>query len=277
MKINNKALVRPPLKWAGSKYRTLNEIVKRLPKGNRLIEPFAGSAAVALNTDYPEYLLNDLNKDLINVYKSVQNNVDEFIEISKKLFSDNKNKENTFYLLRDIFNQTSDNILKASIFLYINKHGYNGLCRYNASGGLNVPFGRYASPYFPDKELRKFSAKLAFAKFTSVDFGIIFNKAKSGDVFYCDPPYVPLTNTSNFTAYSAGGFGLKQQEKLAELAFQLSQKGIPVIISNHYTPLTKSLYKAARKYKIDVRRLISCDGKNRNIAKEVIAVYSGKL
>jgi DNA adenine methylase len=276
VKINNNSPVRPPLKWAGSKYRILSEIIKRLPKGVRFIEPFAGSAAVALNTDYNEYLINDLNKDLINFYTSIQNNVDEFIETSKKLFSDNRNQENAFYLLRDIFNQTTDNVLKASIFLYINKHGYNGLCRYNASGGLNVPFGKYKSPYFPENEIRRFATKLAFAKFTSVDFEKILKKAKSGDVIYCDPPYVPLSNTSNFTAYSAGGFGFKQQERLAELSLQLSQRGIPVIISNHYTSLTKVLYKDARKYKVDVRRLISCDGKNRNIAKEVIAVYPSK-
>jgi len=276
MKKDNNKQIRPPLKWVGSKYRILNEIIKRLPKGNRLIEPFAGSAVVSLNADYPEYIINDLNEDLINFYTTIQNNVDDFIEYSKKLFSDNRNQENAFYLLRDIFNHTSDNVLKASIFLYINKHGYNGLCRYNASGGLNVPFGRYTAPYFPEKEIRLFSEKLANATFASSDFKVVLKNAKKGDVVYCDPPYVPLSTTSNFTAYSAGGFGQEQQERLAELSLKLSLKGIPVIISNHYTPMTKILYKDARKYKVDVRRLISCDGKNRNIVKEVIAVYSIK-
>ena len=276
MKKDNNKQIRPPLKWVGSKYRILNEIIKRLPKGNRLIEPFAGSAVVSLNADYPEYIINDLNEDLINFYTTIQNNVDDFIEYSKKLFSDNRNQENAFYLLRDIFNHTSDNVLKASIFLYINKHGYNGLCRYNASGGLNVPFGRYTAPYFPEKEIRLFSEKLANATFASSDFKVVLKNAKKGDVVYCDPPYVPLSTTSNFTAYSAGGFGQEQQERLAELSLKLSLKGIPVIISNHYTPMSKILYKDARKYKVDVRRLISCDGKNRNIVKEVIAVYSIK-
>ncbi len=271
-KIKN-TLIRPPLKWAGNKFRILKYIKKRLPEGKRLVEPFAGSAAISLNTDYPEYVINDTNSDLINLYKLIKADVDEFIDYSRQFFIDEYNCEEQFYLLRRIFNMTTDIKLKTALFLYINKYGYNGLCRYNASGKINVPFGRYKKPYFPEKELHVLASKLSHSKLYSLDFEDVFKKAKAGDVFYCDPPYVPLSDTSNFTAYSAGGFSLEQQQRLADLSLALSKQGIPVVVSNHFTPITQKLYRHARKYKVEVRRLISCDGENRNMAKEVIAVY----
>ncbi len=178
MKKKRNNLVRPPLKWAGSKYRILEEILKRLPKGSRLVEPFAGSASLTLNSEYPNYLINDANNDLITFYKTIKTNVDDFIDYSKQFFVDENNTEEQFYLLRKIFNITSDQKLKSALFLYFNKFGYNGLCRYNASGKLNVPFGRYKQPYFPEKELRALSLKLVNAKLSALDFEKLFKSAK---------------------------------------------------------------------------------------------------
>ena len=216
----------------------------------------------------------DINKQKLEKIKEFKNNIEADILDKKKIcLCDEYNCEEQFYLLRRIFNMTTDIKLKTALFLYINKYGYNGLCRYNASGKINVPFGRYKKPYFPEKELHVLASKLSHSKLYSLDFEDVFKKAKAGDVFYCDPPYVPLSDTSNFTAYSAGGFSLEQQQRLADLSLALSKQGIPVVLSNHFTPITQKLYRHARKYKVEVRRLISCDGENRNMAKEVIAVY----
>jgi DNA adenine methylase len=268
--------VRPPLKWAGSKFKILDDIRRHLPPGNRLIEPFVGSAVVFLNTNYPEYILNDINKDLISFYRILQTDGEAFIEYARKFFVAKNNAERAYYRLRDTFNTTDDQPLKAALFLYINKFGFNGLCRYNSKGESNVPFGSYNEPYFPETEIRRFLEHAKHAQFTCSDFETIMRSAVRGDVVYCDPPYVPLSDTANFTAYSAGGFNASSQVRLAELAEELSEKGITVVVSNHYTRFTKEIYARAKKYRLDVRRTISRDGAKRELASEVLAVFKAK-
>ncbi len=268
--------VRPPLKWAGSKFQILDTIRKHLPTGNRLIEPFVGSGAVFFNTRFDNYLLNDINHDLIDFYRRLQKDGKEFIEYTREFFQPENNTEQAYYHLRDTFNNTTDTYLKAALFLYLNRYGYNGLCRYNSKGRSNVPFGRYKKPYFPEKELELFIEKSRHALFSSEDFSTVMLQAQAGDIIYCDPPYVPLSTTANFTSYSGNGFSETEQTHLAEIAEEVSGKGITVLISNHYTPFTKKIYRKARKHRFEVRRMISCNGKRRVLAKEILAVYSGK-
>lgn len=268
--------VRPPLKWAGSKFQILENIRKHLPSDNRLIEPFVGSGAVFINTHFDNYLLNDVNHDLIDFYRRLQTEGEDFIAYARSFFQLENNQEAAYYRLRDTFNTTSDMRLKAALFLYLNRFGYNGLCRYNSRGKNNVPFGRYKKPYFPQKELELFIEKARHAKFTCEDFSTVMRRAKAGDVIYCDPPYVPLSTTANFTSYAAKGFTETEQIQLADLAAEISSQGICVLVSNHYTPFTKRIYERARKYRIDVRRMISCNGNRRGVAREILAVYSGR-
>ncbi len=266
--------VRPPLKWAGSKFQILDSIRKHLPSGHRLIEPFVGSGAVFINTRFDNYLLNDVNRDLIDFYRRLQTEGEDFIAYARSFFQPENNQETTYYRLRDLFNTTTDSRLKAALFLYLNRFGYNGLCRYNSKGKNNVPFGRYKQPYFPQKEMERFFEKSRGAKFICEDFSTAMRRAKAGDVIYCDPPYVPLSTTANFTSYAAKGFAETEQIQLAELAAEISSRGVTVLISNHYTPFTRKIYELARKYRIDVRRMISCNGSRRGLAKEILAVYS---
>jgi DNA adenine methylase len=265
--------IRAPFKWAGGKYQILDNIRSLLPPGKRLIEPFVGSGVVFLNTEFDRYLLNDKNKDLITFYKILKKEKDAFIDYCGGFFNAKNNISEEYYEFRDQFNHTDDLRLKSALFLYLNKHGYNGLCRYNSSGNFNVPFGRYKKPYFPEKEMRHFLKKCKRATIQSKDFESVMRTAKKGDVVYCDPPYVPLSRTSNFTAYSAGGFGPDEQRRLAKVAQEISEEGIPVLISNHSTSFTKSLYSKAERNYISVRRLISCNGSKREHAKEILALY----
>jgi len=275
-KTNNN--IRPFLKWAGNKYRIIDRIRKVLPEGKCLIEPFAGSAAVFLNTDYEHYIINDNNPDLIHLYNILKKDGATFIKKCRYYFSPRFNNEEQYYKIRKKFNETSDKYKRALLFVYLNRHGYNGLCRYNLKGGYNVPFGRYKSPYFPEKEMLFFHAKAKNANFVLSSFEQIIQSAKKGDVIYCDPPYVPLSPSANFTSYSTGGFNMEKQQQLADLANQTSAKGIPILISNHNTSFTCKAYNKANKIankitKFHVQRFISCNGKKRGTAGELLALF----
>jgi DNA adenine methylase len=267
--------IRPFLKWAGNKYHILERILAVLPRGNRLIEPFAGSGAVFLNSDYPEYLLADNNGDLINLYLTLQSEGEQFINYCKSFFTEENNREKRYYELRELFNTTDDHKLKAALFIYLNRHGYNGLCRYNSGGRFNTPFGLYKKPSLPEKGMRHFLSRAKSAVFKAADYRDIMKTARKGDVVYCDPPYVPLSATAHFTAYSSSGFTFEDQVELAELAMELAGKGVPVLISNHATEFTLNAYKTARIERFHVQRFISCNGSNRGKAQELLALFGG--
>lgn len=266
--------MKPFLKWAGNKYAIVDRIKRRLPVGTRLIEPFVGSGALFLNTRFSEYHLADSNPDLIGLYQILQAEGDPFIVYAQTFFEDRFNQEERYYELRDSFNTTDDPRRKAALFLYLNRHGYNGLCRYNSKGVFNSPFGRYRKPYFPEKEMRFFHEKARNATFLCADFAETLSHAMEGDVVYCDPPYVPLSRTANFTSYHTGGFGKKEQEALAAWAERLAGAGVPVLISNHDTPFTRDVYASARITALKVQRYISCQ--DRGKAKEVLALFGGR-
>ncbi len=267
-------LVRPFLKWAGNKFSIVERVRRQLPEGDRLVEPFVGSGAVFLNTDFPRYLLSDSNRDLVDLFNILKQQGPAFIERCRELFVPDNNRETVYYRLREEFNATvDDRERRAALFVYLNRHGYNGLCRYNASGGFNVPFGRYRGPYFPEREMLTFHRKAKRAVFRHEDFGKTMQQAKPGDVIYCDPPYVPLSASANFTAYSAGGFGDAEQERLAETSRQTAGRGIPVLISNHATEQSRALYAGSAIEEFSVQRRISCNGEKRNKAEELLALY----
>ena len=266
--------MKPFLKWAGGKYKIIDKVREKLPNGSRLIEPFVGSGAVFMNTSYDSYLLADANFDLINVFNQIKDNDKDFIEYAKGFFVAKNNQESIFYELRQCFNETKDLKLKAALFIYLNRHCFNGLCRYNSKGGFNVPFGRYRSPVFPEAELNGFAIKSKQAIFQHASFEQTMAQAKSGDVVYCDPPYVPLSVTSSFTSYTQDGFTQTDQEKLADLANQLVKRGVCVVISNHDTLFTRQVYASAEIDAFDVQRFISSKVNSRGKAAELLAVFS---
>ena len=261
------------LKWAGNKQRMVERIRALLRVGNRLIEPFVGSGALFLNTDCPAYLLADRNRDLIDLYTHLQAEGREFIDFCGALFVAENNTPDAFYGLRATFNETADSRLKSAIFLYLNRHGYNGLCRYNASGGFNVPFGRYKKPYFPQAEMEAFWGKSRHAHFCHADFATTMQAARPSDVIYCDPPYVPLSSTAHFTSYSAGGFDFDQQLALAAAAREAASRGVSVLISNHATPEIEEAYAGATFERFQVQRFISADGNNQGAVGELLALF----
>ena len=264
---------KPFLKWAGGKSRLCETINKELPAGTRLIEPFVGSGSVFMNTDYDSYLLADTNNDIIVMYQYLQNEGQTFIDYCKTFFIPANNTQTEFTKKREEFNTTTNTRLKSALFLYLNRHCFNGLCRYNSKGGFNVPFGKYDKPYFPELEMQAFYSKSKKATFINADFRVTMQNSTYGDVFYCDPPYVPLTDTAYFTNYTAGGFNIKDQEELRDLAISLREQDVPVLISNHSTEWTLQNYSEANIVEFEVRRTISADGNKRTKAKELLALF----
>lgn len=226
-------IIRSFLKWTGSKHDLISELRKTLPTGGRLVEPFAGSCTVALNTNYAANLLADINPDLINLYKQVINDPGLFIAMARPYFVPAFNTKEKYNKTKLAFNSGQFPALEAAAaFLYLNRHGFNGLCRYNRQGAFNVAFGSYKKPYFPENEIRAFATKLASAEFVAADYLQTLKQVRAGDVVYCDPPYIPTSDTANFTEYSGRKFTAADHHALIAKLNELARQGVPVIVSN---------------------------------------------
>ncbi|WP_237386178.1 DNA adenine methylase [Xenorhabdus sp. Sc-CR9] len=270
------------LKWAGSKARIIDKLLPHLPAGRRLVEPFAGSCAVMMNTDYPAYLVADVNADLINFYWFVVNFPEFVTAEGERLFR--RNHEADYYRIRESFNNgekrtnfntyNAGNGWQAFWFLYLNRHGYNGLCRYNAAGKFNTPFGHYKRTYFPKAEIDAFVLKAGAADVSllHLEWQDTLTLVDYGDVVYCDPPYL-----GTFSQYHQSVFAQADHEALAMDLYTLNAHlGVPVTVSNSiaanelYTDLGFTVHE------INAPRNIAANG-NRQPAKEIIAVLRGRV
>ena len=256
------------LKWAGNKTAVMPELMQHLPAGSRLVEPFAGSCAVMMATDYPHYLVADINADLINLYQKVAQHTEELIACALVFFSGDNNAE-SYYQNRLRFNTdtTLTALERAALFLYLNRHCYRGLCRYNLSGQFNVPFGNYKKPYFPHAEILTFAEKARRATFICASYDETLAMLLAGDVVYCDPPY-----DGTFTAYHTAGFNEDDQYHLASILERRSSEGHPVVVSNSDTSLTRSLYRNFLLHSITTKRSMGVDAGERKSGEEIIAV-----
>ncbi|HDZ2067244.1 TPA: DNA adenine methylase [Klebsiella pneumoniae] len=256
------------LKWAGNKTAIMPELIKHLPAGPRLVEPFAGSCAVMMATDYPHYLVADINSDLINLYKQIAFNCEKFIANAKGFFA-STNSETSYYNIRQDFNHSSEttDFWKAVFFLYLNRHCYRGLCRYNRKGEFNVPYGNYKKTYFPEDEIRAFAEKAKRATFICATYEETLAMVKAGDVIYCDPPY-----DGTFTDYHTDGFNELEQRRLATTLNVLASAGHQVVVSNSETELTNAIYQNFTRHRINAKRSMGVAGGDGKSATEIIAV-----
>lgn len=271
-------VVRSPLKWAGGKAKHIPKLKKEIVEGDgRLVDVFVGAGTLFLNFSFDEYLLSDINPDLIHFYQSVQVDVDSYVTDIKKLFVPSNNTEKTYYGLRDEFNSTDDITRKSALFLYLNRHGYNGLCRYSGDINqlkFNVPFGRYTAPYCPIEELYQLAEKSVNSTFICNDFRHTLSLVKAGDTVVSDPPYWPI-GKAGFTKYSGHDFIDSDHVALTEQSERLQSNGVNSVIFNHDIAATRSLYaNATYRRKIRVARPINRKGKGRGKVQEVIAFYS---
>ncbi|MBZ7674382.1 DNA adenine methylase [Klebsiella grimontii] len=275
-------MIKSPIKWAGGKTRVMPELLKHLPKADCLIEPFVGSGTVFMNTEYRRYVLCDSNRELINFFRMLTSDTERLIDTARAMFLGGNNEEQ-YYKRRALFNsmQWSDTgkadtaLLYATLFLYLNRHCFNGIYRVNQIGEHNVPFGKYAAPYFPEKEIRLFAEKANDTKaiFIHSDFRHSIPDVMQlayDAVIYCDPPYIPTSKTANFTAYGKP-FTLDDHHALVSTLLDAHrQHGTRSVISNSDTSETREIYSPFRLHALSVRRSVSA--RSRDMAGEVIGV-----
>lgn len=277
MKKNKNKLVVPVLKWVGGKRQLLSEIKKYIPKYTTYYEPFVGGGAVLFELQPNKAVINDMNSELINVYNVIKNNIDELIEelsIEKKYI----NTSECFYNIRELDRNPKQynklmGIQKAARILYLNKTCYNGLYRVNSMGAFNSPFGNYKNPniinaitlravskYFNDSDIT----------FLTGDFEKAVNGIKKGSFVYFDPPYVPISKTSNFTGYNENGFGESEQRRLKKLCDTLSKKGVNILVSNSDCEFIRDLYNNYDIIEIKAKRFINCNSDGRGEVSDVL-------
>lgn len=267
-------LLQPVLKWAGGKRQLLPEIAKLFPKSFKTyFEPFLGGGAVLFYAQPKKAIVNDFNGELINVYKTIKNNVEDLI----KELSTYKNEKEFYYKIREI-DRTEEfkkmtNIQKAARVIYLNKTCYNGLFRVNSKGEFNTPFGKYKNPnivnelvlravhkYFNDNEI----------DFYNDDFENALTGIRKDSFVYFDPPYHPISDSSNFTGYTFGGFDEEDQKRLKKTCDFLNQKGIKFLLSNSSSKLIYDLYKNYNIKTVGATRFINANSDNRGEVPEVL-------
>lgn len=264
---------RPFLKWAGGKRQLLPYLTRNAPKlYNRYFEPFIGGGALFFHLKPKNAYISDINPDLINTYKVIRDDADELVAALKV----HKNTERYFYKIRNVDRNGKYKrwscVEKAARLIYLNKTCFNGLYRVNSEGFFNAPYGFYKNPKIIDiTNLRECSKVLKRVTVGCHSFLEIEKKIKREDFVYFDPPYVPLTNTSNFRSYSKESFDDNMQFELKELCDRLDKKSVRFMLSNSYTSLVKDLY--SKKYRVKVvkaNRTINCNGTKRGKINELI-------
>jgi DNA adenine methylase len=261
----------PIIKWAGGKGSLLAQYDLYFPSPGsygRYIEPFLGGAAVFFYLQPPDSLLFDLNAELIELYQVVRDDVEALIAELKT----HVNQRDHYYRVRA---QKPDQLLlpveRAARFIFLNRTCYNGLYRVNRQGQFNVPFGRYKNPNICDESgLRAASKALKNAFLRAADFAHVLSVARAGDLIYFDPPYEPLSPTSSFTSYTAGGFTTDDQRRLADVYRELDDRGCLLMLSNSNSAPIYELYDGYRFYEIYARRVINSKANGRGAIKELL-------
>lgn len=265
----------PVIKWVGGKTKLLPELLARVPqRWGRYYEPFVGGGALFFRLEPECATLGDSNHDLINLYTVLSSGVDALIPRLRQHKA--KHGELHYYAVRALWNDPSWQwapLGRAAAMIYLNKTCFNGLWRVNKAGEFNVPIGDYADPAVcaPDV-LRVAGLALARAKLVHGDYATTVSDARRGDFLYFDPPYDPVTQTSNFTGYTAGAFTRDDQGKLADAARALVNRGCKVMLSNSDTEFIRSLYNGFRIDSVQANRAINSNTAKRGKVGELIIV-----
>lgn len=281
MKNNNKImaknkLVSPFVKWVGGKRQLMDAIVEAMPKNIRnytYVEPFIGGGAVLFHIQPKNAIINDFNSELINVYNVVKENLDELIIDLRK----HKNESEYFYHIRSL-DRTEDfskigKIQRASRLIYLNKTCYNGLYRVNNAGEFNSPFGRYKNPNIVNEPvLRAVSSYLNSnnVQILSGDYDNVLQNLDRNSFVYLDPPYHPISESSNFTGYIQGGWNIFDQARLREACDELTKKGIKFLLSNSSSGFIKDQYRDYNINIVKATRLINVDAEKRGEVDELL-------
>lgn len=277
-------LVAPVLKWVGGKRQLIEDISPLIPKQiSTYVEPFVGGAAILFHLQPKKAIINDFNDELMNVYQVIKENPNGLIKILEK--HKEANSEEYYYETRAL-DRTSDyeNLSKeekAGRILYLNKTCYNGLFRVNSSGQFNAPYGKYKNPAIVNDVTIKAVSNYfnsANIKFLNGDYKEALKGLRKGTFVYFDPPYMPVSSSSNFTGYTENGFGYEKQVELRDECLKLNKRGIKFLQSNSYTPEILELYSDSSVFTIKVvqaKRSINSKSDKRGEISEVL-IYNYK-
>lgn len=266
----------PFLKWAGGKRQLLDKIIDRMPKSfNNYYEPFIGGGALLFELQPAKAVINDINASLINAYITIAEKPFEFISAVIELDSQIPEDGKTYYYsLRERYNnklvKTEYDTELAALFVFLNKHCFNGLYRVNAKGLFNVPYNNSKRESINKESIIAISEYLKNVKIMQGDFEKACNDAQRGDFVFLDSPYSPLNPTS-FESYTKEGFDIESHKRLANLFKKLTDKGCYCMLTNHNTEFINDLY-GNKGYKIDVvrvKRMINSNASKR-VGEEVI-------
>ena len=268
--------VAPFVKWAGGKRQLLKQIRERMPqKYNKYYEPFVGGGAVVFDLLPERAIINDINKALINTYQQICNESEAFIDVvnrlDREMWEDGKEY---YYALRERYNdkliQGEFDIELAALFVFINKHCFNGLYRVNGKGLFNVPYNKSRNQSIEAEAIRATSEYLKSVTIMNGDFQNACEEAKEHDFVFIDSPYAPLNPTS-FEAYTKEGFDMESHKRLADLYDELTARGCYCMLTNHNTELINELYgnKGYRMDVVHVKRFINSDASKR-VGEEII-------
>lgn len=271
-------MIKPILKWMGGKSRLLPVLLQHLPPRGTFVEPFVGAGSVFLNTNYDNYILADSNPDLIGLLNVAKDQPDALIAASQPLFLDG-NSRRLFMERREAFNSTpvdeTTRVNRAAMFLYLMRHGYNGMCRYNAAGGFNVPFGQYpGGVYYPLDEIKAWAKKCSETNVVLLcdDFRTVLEYCPTDSVIYADPPYIPMSDTAKHAQYHKKEFSQTDHRVLSKLLFEQVAKGNSVILSNADTLLTHEIYHGFKWHTVEVGRYMGANAAKRKKVAELIGV-----
>lgn len=268
--------IAPFVKWAGGKRQLIPQIRERMPeKYNDYYEPFVGGGAVIFDLLPANALINDINKALINTYRTICNESDAFLKEVNRLDNDMwEDGKKYYYSIREHYNdklmRSEYDIELAALFVFINKHCFNGLYRVNGKGLFNVPYNNSRRVSVDENVIIATSEYLRGVTIIDGDFEQACKNAKKGDFVFIDSPYAPLNPTS-FESYTKEGFDIESHKRLAKLYDELTARGCYCMLTNHNTELINELY-GNKDYKIDVvsvKRMINSDASNR-VGEEVI-------
>jgi DNA adenine methylase len=271
---------RPILKWAGGKGQLLQQYGSFWPKQVRdYYEPFLGGAAVyfhlqnsgLVNANERGVYLSDSNRELINLYQQIQLGTEPMLKILEK--HQKLHSEAYFYQVRAKDNRRMSRRHRAARTIYLNRTCFNGLYRVNSKGQFNVPFGRYTNPNIVDApRLLAAHSALQGAELSFKDFAKAVKTAQPGDFVYFDPPYVPLSTSSSFTAYAKGGFGPEEQQRLAKVFRELAARGVQVMLSNSETEVVRELYQDCHIEVVQANRMINSKADGRAPIAELVVL-----
>lgn len=270
--------LKPFVKWAGGKRQLLDRLLELLPSQyNHYYEPFVGGGALFFHLKPPNAFLNDVNTDLLSIYKTLHDPT-QFAKMILQLDEHEKNhSEDYYYVIREMDRMTGynelDDSIKAARLIYLNKSCFNGLYRVNSKGYFNVPFGKKdkVNTYDIDnlKGINEYFLKNKI-EITNLDFEDAVKNANTGDFIYFDPPYDPIDKKDSFTAYSKNDFNTNDQIRLANLYKKLDNKGVYLMLSNHNTKLINELYKGFKISVVEATRMINSKSSGRGSVEEVI-------